>query len=737
MMGRQDTQGELFRPDSLHLDFVGPNTFYGWLAQNAPRLFPDEMFARLYAEANGRPSKPPSQMMVLALLQFYDNVSDAEAINRMTYDLRWKVALRLHMEEVLCSESCLREFRTMLVLNEFGRELKVRSIQSCIEAGVLKKRKIKVATDTTPIIGRGAVKDTYNLLADAIVKLLRVGASLNQMALLPFSQTLDLARYVECDSIKATADIDWDDKKQREAFLNELVVDAQRALRWARGFSAEARSSNAVAPGMLEKFEEALALLNRIILQDVEFKGADGQEEKKGSSGSVEEAKQSASPSGRTADAPVDKRDGGEARPTGDRPAKQKADKEGEKKAGREARPESDRPTAKEAEAEKEARPEKQAAARRDDESAQEKRAEDQQGPATMKNGVEKDRVPSVHDPEQRHGRKSSSKRFDGHKGSATAETQSGVLLDTRVLPGNAEDSREHLESVEEAEQNLRDAWERAERNGAVPADGDGAKASSGPEASAADEAGSPSMEGDADATDCGVEASLGDCAYGTAKNRRAFADAERDLIAKQGAQSNGGRFTKEQFPKDPETDERVCPAGHRAQPRKRKEKWNGKEVVVNHYQWDTEVCASCPLRESCVKLSESESGEPEVRHGRTVRDHAEEELLAAARARQKSPSFRATYKEREVIEHRLARMIQLGGRQARYFGRKKTAFQWMMIAVVANLTKAAGAVGSSLCVVFGVIWALVRLRREIGRLLRQPASSARCELWPPCTSCA
>ena len=32
---------------------------------------------------------------------------------------------------------------------------------------------MKVALDTTYVLGRGAVKDTYNLLADGIVKLMR------------------------------------------------------------------------------------------------------------------------------------------------------------------------------------------------------------------------------------------------------------------------------------------------------------------------------------------------------------------------------------------------------------------------------------------------------------------------------------------------------------------------------------------------------------------------------------
>lgn len=38
-------------------------------------------------------------------------------------------------------------------------------------------------------------------------------------------------------------------------------------------------------------------------------------------------------------------------------------------------------------------------------------------------------------------------------------------------------------------------------------------------------------------------------------------------------------------------------------------------------------------------------------------------------------------------MEHRLARLVQLGIRQARYFGREKTLFQLAMAAAVANFT--------------------------------------------------
>jgi hypothetical protein len=57
--------------------------------------------------------------------------------------------------------------------------------------------------------------------------------------------------------------------------------------------------------------------------------------------------------------------------------------------------------------------------------------------------------------------------------------------------------------------------------------------------------------------------------------------------------------------------------------------------------------------------------------------EHPEEQLLAQARAQQHTPDFHAAYRQRQTVEHRLARMMQLGARQARYFGRAKTQLQW------------------------------------------------------------
>ena len=68
-------------------------------------------------------------------------------------------------------KSALQELEAQRVLHERGEALLKKSIQEARRAGYLPNRKIRVALDTTPILGQGAVKDTYNLLAEGIVKL--------------------------------------------------------------------------------------------------------------------------------------------------------------------------------------------------------------------------------------------------------------------------------------------------------------------------------------------------------------------------------------------------------------------------------------------------------------------------------------------------------------------------------------------------------------------------------------
>lgn len=580
MMGEIDAQGNLFTGDQVHLDHVGRDTFYGWLAQEGPRVFPDSDFKKLYVLDNGRKSIPPSQLMRMVLLQWYEGTSDKETVERAKFDLRWKVALGLEDHEGLCAKFTLQMFRGRLLLNELGRELLARSARVCREAGVIRSPKVRAALDTSPIIGRGAVKDTYNLVADGIVKLLRALSAfetpLLQAVDVPgYAASLDLSRYFSDTSLKGGASLDWNEESERVAFLNELVADVRRAQRAAEAALAAADPArDSMRCAKRSEVREALSLLGQLVEQDIEIQ---------------------------------------------------------------------------------------------------------EDGAARIKKGVAKDRVISVHDPEMRHGRKSARNRFDGHKGEIVVDADSGVILDTSVKAGNAHDADGSIEAIDRAEKTLRAAFAGAPAGGFPEADEVTAESGGG--------------EGSGESGPPEIEVALGDCAYGTAQNRREFADAERELIAKQATLHNRGRFTKEDFPVDGESGARTCPAGHTAPPRQRTRDWNGEKVKVNVYTWPTGVCAACPLREQCLGPKEEDT--PPRTTGRSVSEHPEEALLAKARARQQTPAFKESYRERQTVEHRLARMMQLGARQARYFGRAKTQLQWFLAATVANLTLAiAGGAG-------------------------------------------
>ena len=58
--------------------------------------------------------------------------------------------------------------RRGVVLSEtYGRILE-RSVEACRRAGPLKGQRLEVALDTTPVPGRRAVKETFNLISEQI-----------------------------------------------------------------------------------------------------------------------------------------------------------------------------------------------------------------------------------------------------------------------------------------------------------------------------------------------------------------------------------------------------------------------------------------------------------------------------------------------------------------------------------------------------------------------------------------
>ena len=534
MLGERSDQRGLWEADRLYLDHVGRESFYGLLASMRGWLFRDADFAEFYCPDNGRDSVPPSLLATALLLQSHDKVSDAEAKARADFDLRWKVALGIEAEDRPFAKSTLQVFRAQLILHDKVLEVFESSLRLARESGCLKGRGMRVALDTTNILGRGAVKDTYNLLADGIVKLLRALAAVEQAPVREWAQAREYKRYLG-SSVKGEAAIDWADRQARTALLAKIVADADRLLELSRQAQGELPEDGEER----QRIVAAAELLGQLLLQDVE----------------------------RT------------------------------------------------------------------------------EGGVSLKDGVSRDRMMSVHDPEMRHGHKSSSRRFDGHKAAIVVDTDSQLITAVAVLPGNAPDNLGALELVEQSEANT-----------GVP-----------------------------------VEEAMGDAAYGDGGTRQTFADAGRTLIARVPGRPNRSHFPKEDFRIDLEGGSCTCPAGQVTRtivPVGRRTDQMGRTYRLKAFRFDAAVCGACPLRSQCLAAKPST--------GRTVRLHPQEALLQQARALQHSEGFTEYRQRRVVVEHRLARLVQLGIRQSRYFGRIKTRFQLYLAATVANLTLVAAKAGTT-----------------------------------------
>jgi Transposase DDE domain len=373
-----------------------------------------------------------------------------------------------------------------------------------------------VALDTTNILGRGAVKDTYNLLSTGIVLVLRVLAKQAGESLVAYATGMQLERYVSGSSLKGQAELDWSDAAARRRFLGAIVADADRLLERVRQARTELVEGSEAEAALVD----VAGRLSRVLGQDIE----------------------------------------------------RKAD-----------------------------------------------------GPA-LKDGVSRDRLVSVQDPEMRHGHKSARKRFNGHKADVAVDAESQLITAVEVLAGNAPDASGALGMVEQTEAN----------------------------------------------TEAAVGETIGDCAYGDGATRQAFAASGRLLIAKVPVLQNQGYFPKTAFALDLAQDQCTCPAGQRTAGPSRRD-GRGRRV----FRFAAALCDACPLRAQCVR----------GKSGRTVSVHPQEPLLQAARAFQASPAFKEYRAMRQVVEHRLARLVQLGIRQARYVGLRKTRFQLLMAAAVANLT--------------------------------------------------
>jgi transposase len=236
---------------------IPPESFYARLAAYREVLVTDEDYVPLYKDSGrGRPSIPPSLVVLAMLLQYHDDCSDVEAEQRLRFDLRWKHALGLGLEDVGFDATVLCHFRRKLLDRGLERVLFERLVNAAREAGLIARTAAQVV-DSSHVLGAAGVRDTYALLRGGIRKLLRVlGYTGDRQGALPER----LAWYLD-PTQPEKPDLDWTDPAARAQHLREIVADARAVL--ALVPTEDPASLSPVVA-------EAAGLLAKIVADDVE-----------------------------------------------------------------------------------------------------------------------------------------------------------------------------------------------------------------------------------------------------------------------------------------------------------------------------------------------------------------------------------------------------------------------------------------------------------------------------------
>jgi hypothetical protein len=171
-LGVTPKQGSLLRSTA---DYCGPrlseSSIYSLLHRESHRLFPDELFADLFQDV-GRGSIPPRIVAVVMALQRAEGLSDREAVDRFSFDLRWKFAAGgLDYDYPGFVHTVLVDMRARLRVSDRPDRIFELILEVCRAAGLVGRKRV---LDSTALYDAVATQDTTTLIRSAIRGLLRV-----------------------------------------------------------------------------------------------------------------------------------------------------------------------------------------------------------------------------------------------------------------------------------------------------------------------------------------------------------------------------------------------------------------------------------------------------------------------------------------------------------------------------------------------------------------------------------
>jgi IS5 family transposase len=254
--GSTPRQADLFRDTSeFCAPLVRPDSIHALLARECRALFPDELFGDLFAAGVGRRSVPPLVVAVVMVLQRLEGLSDREAVERFTFDARWKYAAGgLPFDHPGFAHTVLVDMRARLARSDRPDRIFERTLEVARAAGLVGVRRV---LDSTPLYDAVATMDTVTLVRSAIRGVLAASDE----------REPTLRSVLRRDDDYRTGGkpaADWEDGDARAALVDALARDGEAVLTALEG--------EPLPPPLAE----AATLLATVLGQDLED-GPDGR----------------------------------------------------------------------------------------------------------------------------------------------------------------------------------------------------------------------------------------------------------------------------------------------------------------------------------------------------------------------------------------------------------------------------------------------------------------------------
>ena len=250
-------------------DLLELGSVFALLAEHRDRLFPAELFADLFPSGRGRPSIPGEVVASVIVLQALYGHSDREAVEALTFDLRWKAACGYAIDAKGFDPSTLTYWRRRLAASDRPQRIFEVVRDVIAETGAVAGRQRR-ALDSTILDDAVARQDTVTQL---VAQIRRVGREVPGAEELIATACTRLAALTGQDYTAAgKPSIAWDDPGARDELVTALVGDALALL---AALDVEAITDAGGKPA------EAVALLALVAGQDVEpaedSDGSDGR----------------------------------------------------------------------------------------------------------------------------------------------------------------------------------------------------------------------------------------------------------------------------------------------------------------------------------------------------------------------------------------------------------------------------------------------------------------------------